>query len=91
MLAVVPVLAIGVTACSSSIVQDELETEVAGTLESRFGVAAGVSCPGDLDAEVDATTECTATEIDTGEEVVLRITVTSVEDGTAEFDIAPVD
>jgi uncharacterized protein DUF4333 len=54
-------------------------------------VAAGVSCPGDLDAEVDATTECTATEIDTGEEVVLRITVTSVEDGAAEFDIAPVD
>ena len=91
MLAVVPVLAIGVTACSSSIGQDELETQVAGTLESRFGVAAGVSCPGDLDAEVDATTECTATDIGTGEEVVLRITVTSVEDDTAEFDIAPVD
>ena len=91
MLAVVPVLAIGLTACSSSIGQDELETQVAGTLESRFGVAAGVSCPGDLDAEVDATTECTAIDPDTGEEIALRITVTSVEDGTANFDIVPVE
>ncbi len=91
MLAVVPVLAIGVTACSSSIGQDELEKQVSSTLESQFGVAADVSCPGDLDAEVDATTECTAIDPDTGEKIGLRITVTSVEGDTANFDIAPVD
>ena len=91
LLAVAPVLGLGLTACSSSIGQDELETQVAGTLESRFGVAAGVSCPGDLDAEVDATTECTAIDPDTGEKIGLRITVTSVEGDTADFAIEPVD
>jgi hypothetical protein len=91
LLAVAPVLGLGLTACGSSIGQDELEKQVSSTLESQFGVAADVSCPGDLDAEVDATTECTATDPDTGERIGLRITVTSVEDGTANFDIAPVD
>ena len=91
MLAVVPVLAVGLTACSSSIGQDELETQVSSTLESQFGVAADVSCPGDLDAEVDATTECTAIDPDTGEKIGLRITVTSVEGDTADFAIEPVD
>ncbi len=91
MIAVTPAVGLGLTACGSSIEQGELETQVASTIESRFGVAAGVSCPGDLDAEVDATTECTATDPGTGEEVGLRITVTSVEDGTANFDIEPVD
>ena len=91
LLAVAPVLGLGLTACGSSIGQDELEKQVSSTLESQFGVPADVSCPGDLDAEVDATTECTATDPDTGERIGLRITVTSVEDGTANFDIAPVD
>jgi hypothetical protein len=91
LLAVAPVLGLGLTACGSSIGQDELEKQVSSALESQFGVAADVSCPGDLDAEVDATTECTATDPDTGERIGLRITVTSVEDGTANFDIAPVD
>jgi hypothetical protein len=90
-LAVAPVLGLGLTACGSSIGQDELETQVSGTLESQFGVAADVSCPGDLDAEVDATTECTAIDPDTGEKIGLRITVTSVEGDTADFAIEPVD
>jgi hypothetical protein len=86
-----PVLGLALTACGSSIEQDELERQVSSTLESRFGVAAEVSCPGDLDAEVDATTGCTATDPDTREEVGLRITVTSVEGETANFDIEPVE
>ena len=91
LLAVAPVLGLGLTACGSSIGQDELEKQVSSTLESQFGVAADVSCPGDLDAEVDATTECAAIDPDTGEKVGLRITVTSVEGDTADFDIKPVD
>ncbi|SDN15960.1 protein of unknown function [Geodermatophilus siccatus] len=91
LLAVAPVLGLGLTACGSSIGKDELETQVASTLESQFGVAADVSCPGDLDAEVDATTECSATDPDTGEKIGLRITVTSVEGDTADFAIEPVD
>jgi Domain of unknown function (DUF4333) len=90
LLVAAPALVLGLTACASSIEQDELEKQVSSTLESRFGVAADVTCPGDLDAEVDATTECTATDPDTGDEIGLRITVTSVEGDTADFDIAPV-
>jgi hypothetical protein len=85
-----PVLGLGLTACGSSIEQDELESQVAGAIESQLGVRPDVSCPGDLDAEVDATTECTATDPESGEELQLRITVTSVEDERAEFDIEPI-
>ena len=86
-LAVAPVLALGLTACGSSIGQDELETQVADALASRAGVAAEVSCPGDLDAEVGVTTECRAVDPDTGEATRWRIVVTSVEDETADFDV----
>ena len=91
LLAVASVLGFALTGCGESIEQGELEAQVASTIESRFGVAADVACPGDLDAEVDATTECTATDPDTGEESALRITVTSVDGETATFDIAPVE
>jgi hypothetical protein len=86
-LAAVPALGAALTACGSSIEQGELEARVAGSIESEFGVAADVSCPGDLDAEVDARTECTVTDPATGEEIALRIIVTSIEGGTADFDI----
>jgi hypothetical protein len=91
LLVAVPALGLGLSACSSSIEQDELERQVSSTIESQFGVAADVSCPGDLEAEVDASTECTATDPDSGEEIALQITVTSVEGDTANFDIVPVD
>jgi uncharacterized protein DUF4333 len=91
LLVAVPVLGLGLSACSSSIEQDELERQVSSAIESQFGVAADVSCPGSLEAEVDASTECTATDPDSGEEIALQITVTSVEDDTANFDIVRVD
>ncbi|TFV52775.1 DUF4333 domain-containing protein [Geodermatophilus sp. DF01-2] len=91
LLASAPVLGLCLAACGQAIEQGELEVQVATTIESEFGVAADISCPGDLDAEVAATTECTATDPDTGEEIALRITVTSVEDGAANFDIEPVE
>ncbi len=91
LLVAAPVLGLGLTACSSSIEQAELERQVSTTIESQFGVAADVTCPGDLEAEVDASTECTATDPDSGEEIALQITVTSVEGDTANFDIVPVE
>ncbi|MGY1663535.1 DUF4333 domain-containing protein [Geodermatophilus sp. SYSU D00705] len=86
-----PALALGLTACSSAIEQGELENQVASAIEAEFGVAPDVSCPGDLEAEVDASTQCTATDPETEEEIELKITVTSVEDGTAQFDIETVE
>jgi hypothetical protein len=91
LLLAVPALVLGLTACSSAIEQGELESKVASAIEAEFGVAPEVSCPGDLEAEVDATTQCTATDPDTDEEIELKITVTSVEDGTAQFDIETVE
>jgi hypothetical protein len=91
LLLAVPALVLGLTACSSAIEQEELESQVASAIEAEFGVAPEVSCPGDLEAEVDATTQCTATDPDTDEEIELKITVTSVEDGTAQFDIETVE
>jgi hypothetical protein len=91
LLLAVPALVLGLTACSSAIEQGELESQVASAIEAEFGVAPEVSCPGDLEAEVDATTQCTATDPDTDEEIELKITVTSVEDGTAQFDIETVE
>ena len=87
LLAAALVLGPGLAGCGQSIEQDELETRVAVALESRSGVAAEVSCPGGLDAQVDATTECTATDPATGEETAWRVVVTSVEDDTVEFDL----
>jgi Domain of unknown function (DUF4333) len=86
----VPVAALALAGCGSSIEQDELESQVAAALEAETGVSPEVSCPGDLDAEVDASTECTATEPETGREFTYRITVTSVEDGRASSDIKSV-
>jgi hypothetical protein len=86
-----PALAVGLTGCASAIEQGELETQVATAIEKEFGVTPEVSCPGDLEAEVDATTKCTATDPDTDEEIDLQITVTSVDGGTAEFDIRTVE
>ncbi len=91
LLAAAPVLALGLTACGGSIEQADLETRVADALETRSGVAAEVSCPGDLDAEVDAHTECTATDPATGEQSAWRVVITSVEDDTIQFDAERVD
>lgn len=91
LLTVVPFLGLALTGCGDSIQETELERQVAGALGSRFGVATEVSCPGDLDAEVGAVSECRALDPATGEEIPLRIRVTSVEGGTADFDIERVD
>ncbi|SNT00550.1 protein of unknown function [Geodermatophilus pulveris] len=87
----VPVLVLGLTACGASVAQEELEGRVAAALQARSGVAAAVSCPGDLDAEVGASTGCTATDPGTGQETVWRVVVTSVADGRVQFDLARAD
>ncbi len=86
-----PVLTLGLASCGSVIQQDELESQIVDTIRTEFDFEAEVSCPGDLEAEEGATTECTATDPATDGEIALKITVTSVEDGEAQFDIAPVE
>lgn len=76
------------TGCSGSdgnISEDELESGIADQLESITGVRpADVDCPGDLDAEVDATMRCTVVA-DDGSEIEGTATVTEVDGGDASF------
>jgi hypothetical protein len=89
LLVALTVLGVGLTGCASSIAQDDLESEAAAALEPEIGARPEVRCEEDLKAEVDATTECVAVAPDSSEEIPIRITVTSVQDGEAEFEIAP--
>ena len=84
-------------ACSASvsvgtktIAQDELQTEVQSQLSKTVGKQAPpITCPGDLDAKVDASTTCTLT--DSGSTYDVAVKVTSVDGGTAKFDIQVAD
>ena len=64
----------------------DLEAEVSAQLEQLVGQAPdSVDCPDALPAEVDAEVRCTLTSGDTM--FGLTLTVTSVEDGKALFDV----
>ena len=54
---------------------------------SRSAPAPTSSCPDDLEAEVGAETRCTLTAGDDPTEYGVTVTVTSVEDDTANFDV----
>jgi hypothetical protein len=81
-------LAFGVTACSSgSVSTSDLEDVVSTQLEATVGQAPdSVDCPEELPAEVGSEVRCTLTTDDTT--FGLTLTVTSVEDDVALFDIA---
>jgi Domain of unknown function (DUF4333) len=76
-------------ACSGSVSESDLEERVAGSVFTGAGAFPAVSCDGDLRAEVDATTSCSVFFSDTLESVTVDLTVTSVDGGTVNFDIAP--
>lgn len=73
-----------------SISSDELSSQVSDSLEAQFGQAPeDVTCPDDLEGTVDASTTCVLT--DAGSEYDVAVTVTSVDDGTASFDLVVAD
>ena len=96
-LAVVVATSLAIGACSASvsvgtktIAKDELQTEVQSQLSKTVGKQApAITCPGDLDAEVNATTTCTMTGSDGAYDVA--VTVTAVDAGTAKFDVQVAD
>ena len=67
--------------------ESDLEDNTKEQLISELGEGTvdKVDCPDDLKAEEDETMSCTATVA--GEELKLKLTVTSVKDGTAEWTI----
>jgi len=87
LLAFAPAVLLGLSACSSTVSSSEMESQVGAFFESNFGDTAEVSCPDDLEAEVDASTTCDLTVESTGEEAVATVTITSIEDNTAQMEV----
>jgi hypothetical protein len=88
LLIAVPFLAAGLAGCgSSALAADDVATSAEDALEAQVGARPNVSCPDDLDAEVGAETRCTLTVDGDDQEYGVTVTVTSVEDETANFDV----
>lgn len=80
----------GLTACGlleAQVGQGELEETISQKLEEEAGIAAeSVDCPDALDADLDASVECTLTAPG-GEEYGVTATITSVDGDQVEYDI----
>ena len=91
LLVAAPLLAVPLSACSfgttDSLPADEVADGAEDALEDQVGVRPDVTCPEDLEAEVDAETRCTLTVDGDTEEYGVTVTVTSIEDETANFDV----
>jgi hypothetical protein len=72
-------------ACGGSLPADEVAGAAADALETELGFRPQVRCPDDLTADVGAETRCTAT-VD-GQTYGATVTVTSVDDDGAQFDV----
>lgn len=78
----------GLAACGSPTVRAE---DVAAAAEDAFeeesgGIEFPVLCPDDLEAEVGAQTYCVLRNTARNEDFDVRVTVTSVEGDTVQFD-----
>ena len=89
LLAAVPVLLVGLSACGGTAVlsADEVATKAEDALEQQIGVRPSISCPDDVKAEVGATTRCTLTAPDDPTEYGVSIKVNEVNGTNATFDI----
>jgi hypothetical protein len=87
LLVAAPILALGLAGCSSSLAANDVEEGAEDALEEQIGARPDISCPEDLEAEVGAETRCTLTAGDDPTEYGVTVTVTSVEDDTANFDV----
>ncbi|KID31092.1 DUF4333 domain-containing protein [Prauserella rugosa] len=88
---------LGLSACSvevsvgSTIGKDEVAEQAMGVLSEKGQRPKDVTCPEDVDAEVDAKTTCTATAED-GTEYDVNVTVTEVGDNDrAKLDVVARD
>lgn len=89
---VTAIVAVSVTSCSgsSAVPQSELEKDVAEFANERFHQENDATCDGDLDADKDATQDCTWTN-DDGQEIKLTVTATKIDGENVEYSITPSD
>jgi hypothetical protein len=87
LLVAVPLVGIGLTACTGTLPSDDVATQAENALEEQVGARPDIVCPEDLDAEVGAETRCTLTAGDDPTEYGVTVTVTAVDGGQAQFDV----
>lgn len=88
LLAAVPFLFAGLSACGSSTLSaDEVANKSEDALEEQIGLRPQITCPEDLEAKVGAETRCTLTGGDDPTEYGVTVTVTSVDGDNAKFDV----
>lgn len=87
---VLAMVVVGVSSCSgsSAVPQEDLEKDVAQYANKRFEQQNEATCDGELEAEEDATQDCTWTT-DDGEDIELTVTATSVDGDKVEYNIGP--
>ncbi|GLZ46335.1 hypothetical protein Acsp06_25200 [Actinomycetospora sp. NBRC 106375] len=84
----VGLLVLGALAGPRQVSTQQIEQQITEQYQQQYGYdASQVRCPSSLDAEVGATTTCSG-PID-GTPTTLLVKVTSVQDGTVNFDITP--
>ena len=87
-LALLPVLvALGGCGGPGEVPAGEVATRAEDVLETEVGTRPEITCLADLPAEEGAELRCTLTAGDDPAEYGVTVTVTSVEDDTAEFDV----
>ena len=88
LLAVALLAVVGPVACGSTVLPaDEVAAGAEDALEEEAGSRPEVSCPEDVEAEVGAETRCLLTAEGLEGEYGVTVTVTSVEDGEAQFEV----
>jgi hypothetical protein len=87
LLVAVPLVGLGLTACTATLASDDVATQAETALEEEVGARPDIVCPEDLEAEVGAETRCTLTAGDDPTEYGVTVTVTSVDGDQATFDV----
>jgi hypothetical protein len=88
LLAAVPLLLLGLSACGAgSLAAEDVATGAEDALEEQVGARPDISCPDDIDAKVGAETRCTLTAGGDPTEYGVTVTVTSDEGDSATFDV----
>jgi hypothetical protein len=84
----VPALLLGLSACGAgSLSADEVATGAEDALEEEVGIRPDITCPDELEAEVGAEMRCTLTAEGVEGEYGVTVTITEVQDDTANFDV----
>jgi hypothetical protein len=88
LLALLPVLAVGLSGCGTpTVAAATVATAAEDALQQQVGTRPEITCPHDLAAKVGATTRCTLTAQGLDGTYGVTVTVRSLTSGKAHFDV----